>query len=143
MDFARRGLTGSGTDGGFAEYARVPAYQPHARPAALPVDIASLVEPTAVSVHGFRLAGLDRPEAVVVVGLGNIGLLAVLSARGLGARDVIAIGKYPPRPALARAYGAGLVLEPDDPRLNLIARWGELDARPILNTLQQGVNETA
>ena len=117
VEFARRGLTGSGTDGGFAEYVRVPAYQPHARPAALPVDIASLVEPTAVSVHGFRLAGLDRPEAVVVVGLGNIGLLAVLAARGLGARDVVAIGKYPPRQALARAYGAGLVLEPDDPDL--------------------------
>src|SRR5262245_61530489 len=117
VEFARRGLTGSGTDGGFAEYVRVSAYQPHARPAALPVDIASLVEPTAVSVHGFRLAGLDRPESVVVVGLGNIGLLAVLAARGLGARDVIAVGKYAPRQALARAYGAGLVAEPDDPDL--------------------------
>jgi (R,R)-butanediol dehydrogenase/meso-butanediol dehydrogenase/diacetyl reductase len=117
VEFARRGLTGSGTDGGFAEYVRVPAYQPHARPAALPVDVASLVEPTAVSVHGFRLAGLERPESVVVVGLGNIGLLAVLAARGLGAGEVIAIGKYAPRQDLARAYGAGLVLEPDDPDL--------------------------
>jgi len=117
VEFVRRGLTGSGTDGGFAEYVRVPAYQPHARPAALPVEIASLVEPTAVSVHGFHLAGIDRPEAVVVVGLGNIGLLAVLAARGLGARDVIAIGKYAPRQALARAYGASLVLAPDDPDL--------------------------
>jgi (R,R)-butanediol dehydrogenase/meso-butanediol dehydrogenase/diacetyl reductase len=53
----------------------------------------------------------------VVVGLGNIGLLAVRAARGLGAREVIAIGKYPPRQALARAYGAGQVLEPDDPDL--------------------------
>jgi (R,R)-butanediol dehydrogenase/meso-butanediol dehydrogenase/diacetyl reductase len=117
VEFARRGLTGSGTDGGFAEYVRVPAYQPHARPASLPVDVASLVEPTAVSVHGIRLAGLDRPEAVAVVGLGNIGLLAVLAARGLGAGEVIAIGKYAPRQALARAYGAGLVLEPGDPDL--------------------------
>jgi (R,R)-butanediol dehydrogenase/meso-butanediol dehydrogenase/diacetyl reductase len=117
VEFARRGLTGSGTDGGFAEYVRVPDYQPHARPAALPVDVASLVEPTAVSVHGYRLAGLDRPESVVVVGLGNIGLLAVLAARGLGAGDVIAVGKYAPRQALARAYGAGLVLEPGDPDL--------------------------
>jgi (R,R)-butanediol dehydrogenase/meso-butanediol dehydrogenase/diacetyl reductase len=117
VEFARRGLTGSGTDGGFAEYVRVPAYQPHARPAALPVDVASLVEPTAVSVHGFRLAGLDRPDPVVVVGLGNIGLLAVLAARGLGAGDVIAVGKYAPRQALAQTYGARLVLGPDDPNL--------------------------
>jgi (R,R)-butanediol dehydrogenase/meso-butanediol dehydrogenase/diacetyl reductase len=117
VEFSRRGLTGSGTDGGFAEYVRVPAYQPHARPDALDVDVASLVEPTAVSVHGYRLAGIDRPEAVVVVGLGNIGLLAVLAARGLGAGDVVAVGKYAARQDLARAYGAGLVLEPDDPDL--------------------------
>jgi len=120
VEFARRGLTGSGTDGGFAEYVRVPAYQPHRRPDTLPVDVASLVEPTAVSVHGWRLAGLRRPESVVVVGLGNIGLLAVLAARGLGAGDVVAIGKYRPRQELARAYGASLVLEPDDP--DLVAR---------------------
>ena len=41
----------------------------------------------------------------------------MLAARGLGAGDVIAVGKYPPRQALARTYGAGLVLEPDDPDL--------------------------
>jgi (R,R)-butanediol dehydrogenase/meso-butanediol dehydrogenase/diacetyl reductase len=140
MEFARRGLTGSGTDGGFAEYVRVPAYQPHARPPALPVDIASLVEPTAVSVHGFRLAGLDRPEAVVVVGLGNIGLLAVLAARSLGAGDVIAIGKYSQRQALARAYGAGLVLEPDDPDLvgKVRERTGGLGAPLVIEAAGAG-----
>jgi len=128
VEFVRRGLTGSGTDGGFAEYVRVPAYQLHARPAALALEVAALVEPTAVSTHGWRLAGLDRPDSVVVVGLGNIGLLAVLVARAKGARDVIAVGKYAPRHALARAYGAALVLEPDDPDLldRIRARTGGL-----------------
>src|SRR5262249_14312602 len=74
VDFARRGLTGSGTDGGFAQYVRVPAYQPHRRPPTLSADIASLVEPMAVSVHGWNLAGLAAPETVVVIGIGNIGL---------------------------------------------------------------------
>ncbi|MBI1734593.1 MAG: alcohol dehydrogenase catalytic domain-containing protein [Candidatus Rokubacteria bacterium] len=117
VDFVRRGITGSGTDGGFAEFVRVPAYQLHARPAALAPEIAALVEPTAVSTHGWRLAGIERPDTVVVVGIGNIGLLAVLVARAKGARDVVAVGKYAPRQALARAYGAALVLEPDDPHL--------------------------
>lgn len=117
LEFVRRGLTGSGADGGFAEYVRVPAYQLHARPATLPAEIGALVEPTAVSAHGWRLAGLDRPDSVVVVGLGNIGLLAVLVARAKGAGDVVAVGKYAPRQALARAYGATEVLEPDDPHL--------------------------
>jgi len=117
VEFARRGLTGSGTDGGFAEYVRVPAYQPHRRPPALSPDVASLVEPMAVSVHGWNLAGIERPDSAVVVGLGNIGLLAVRAARAKGARRIIAVGKYATRQALARAYGASLVLEPDAPGL--------------------------
>jgi (R,R)-butanediol dehydrogenase/meso-butanediol dehydrogenase/diacetyl reductase len=117
VDFVRRGLTGSGTDGGFAEYVRVPAYQPHHRPPALPADVASLVEPLAVSVHGWNLAGIERPDSAVVVGLGNIGLLAVCVARAKGARRIVAVGKYATRQALARAYGAATVLEPDDPAL--------------------------
>ncbi len=117
VDFVRRGLTGSGTDGGFAEYVRVPAYQPHRRPPALSPDVASLVEPMAVSVHGWNLTGIERPGSAVVVGLGNIGLLAVRVARANGARRIIAVGKYATRQALARTYGASLVLEPDAPGL--------------------------
>ena len=117
VDFVRRGITGSGTDGGFAEYVCVPAYQQHVRPPALSTDIAALVEPMAVSVHGWRLAGVEQPDSVVIVGIGNIGLLAILVARAKGARQIIAIGKYAPRQELARAYGAALVLEPDDPHL--------------------------
>lgn len=117
VEFVRRGLTGSGTDGGFAEYVRVPAYQPHHRPPGLSSDVASLVEPMAVSVHGWNLAEVERPDSVVVVGIGNIGLLAVLVARAKRARCIIAVGKYAPRQVLARAYGASLVVEPDDPAL--------------------------
>jgi (R,R)-butanediol dehydrogenase/meso-butanediol dehydrogenase/diacetyl reductase len=117
VDFMRRGITGSGTNGAFAEYVCVPAYQPHARPPALPIDVAALVEPLAVSVHGWRLAGVEPPDSVVIVGIGNIGLLAVLVARARGARQIIAIGKYAARQSLAYAYGAALVLEPDDPQL--------------------------
>jgi (R,R)-butanediol dehydrogenase/meso-butanediol dehydrogenase/diacetyl reductase len=117
VEFARRGLTGSGTDGGFAEYVRVPAYQPHRRPPRLSPEVACLVEPMAVSVHGWNLAGLERPEAVVVIGIGNIGLLAVLAARAKGAGRIVAVGKYAERQRLARAYGASIVLEPDEPDL--------------------------
>lgn len=117
VEFSQRGLTGSGSNGGFAQYVCVPAYQPHRRPAGLPQALASLVEPAAVSVHGWRLANVQRPPTVVVVGIGNIGLLAILVARALGAQDIIAIGKYAPRQELARHYGASLVLEPQDPAL--------------------------
>lgn len=117
VDFMRRGITGSGTNGAFAEYVCVPAYQPHARPPELSIDVAALVEPLAVSVHGWRLAGVEQPDSAVIVGIGNIGLLALLVARARGARQIIAIGKYAARQELAYAYGATAVLEPDDPQL--------------------------
>jgi (R,R)-butanediol dehydrogenase/meso-butanediol dehydrogenase/diacetyl reductase len=117
VDFVRRGITGSGTNGGFADYVCVPAYQLHLRPPGLTPTLAALVEPTAVSVHGWRLAGVDRPESVVIVGIGNIGLLAIRVAKALGAAEICAIGKYAPRQELARLYGASVVLEPDDPQL--------------------------
>lgn len=134
VDFMRRGITGSGTNGAFAEYVCAPAYQPHARPAGLPIDVAALVEPTAVSVHGWRLAGVEQPDSVVVVGIGNIGLLAILVARARGARQIMAIGKYAPRQELAYAYGATLVLEPDDPQLetHILERTAGLGAELVL-----------
>ena len=57
------------------------------------------MEPTAVGVHGWNLAGVHEPDSVVVVGIGNIGLLAILMAKAKGADNIIAIGKY----ALSRA----------------------------------------
>jgi (R,R)-butanediol dehydrogenase/meso-butanediol dehydrogenase/diacetyl reductase len=134
VDFMQRGITGSGTNGAFADYVCVPAYQPHARPPGLAMAVASLVEPTAVSVHGWRLAEVDQPDSVVVVGLGNIGLLAILVAKARGARQIIAIGKYTPRQELAYAYGAALVLEPDDPQLHrrILERTAGLGAELVL-----------
>lgn len=118
IEFSQRGITGSGTNGGFAQYVCVPAYQPHQRPPGLSQKLAPLVEPAAVSVHGWRLASVQQPASVVVVGIGNIGLLAILVARTFGARDIIAIGKYASRQELAKKYGASVVLEPEDPALH-------------------------
>jgi (R,R)-butanediol dehydrogenase/meso-butanediol dehydrogenase/diacetyl reductase len=112
----------------------VPAYQPHARPPELSIEVAALVEPLAVSVHGWRLAGVEQPDSVVIVGIGNIGLLAILVARARGARQIIAIGKYAARQELALAYGASVILEPDDPQCQarILERTNGLGAAPVL-----------
>lgn len=134
VDFALRGITGSGTNGGFAEYVCVPAYQPHLQPPTLSAALGALVEPTAVGVHGWHLAGVVEPESVVVVGIGNIGLLAILVARAKGVKQIIAVGKYAPRQALAQRYGASLVLSPDDPKLQerILERTDGLGAELVL-----------
>jgi len=45
-------------------------------------------------------------STVVVVGDGAVGLLAVLSAKQLGAERIVAMSRHEPRQALARAFGA-------------------------------------
>jgi (R,R)-butanediol dehydrogenase/meso-butanediol dehydrogenase/diacetyl reductase len=77
---------------------------------------------------------VERPDSVVIVGIGNIGLLAILVARARGARHIIAIGKYAPRQELALVYGASLVLAPDDPQLQkrILAHTDGLGAELVL-----------
>jgi threonine dehydrogenase-like Zn-dependent dehydrogenase len=48
---------------------------------------------------------------VAVVGDGAVGLLAVLSARQLGAERIIAMSRHEPRRRLAREYGATDIVE--------------------------------
>jgi (R,R)-butanediol dehydrogenase/meso-butanediol dehydrogenase/diacetyl reductase len=134
VDFVARGITGSGTNGGFAEYVCVPAYQPHRQPPTMTPALGALVEPTAVSVHGWQRAGVAQPDSVVVIGIGNIGLLAVLVAKAKGAKQIIAVGKYAPRQELAQRYGASVVLSPDDPKLqdHILERTDGLGAELVL-----------
>jgi threonine dehydrogenase-like Zn-dependent dehydrogenase len=51
-------------------------------------------------------AGVKPGTTVVVVGDGAVGLLAVLSARQMGAERIIAMSRHAPRQTLARAFGA-------------------------------------
>ena len=51
-------------------------------------------------------ADVQPGKTVVVVGDGAVGLLAVLSARQLGAERVIAMSRHPARQQLAREFGA-------------------------------------
>jgi threonine dehydrogenase-like Zn-dependent dehydrogenase len=50
-------------------------------------------------------------KTVVVVGDGAVGLHAVLAAKQLGARRIIAISRHEPRQRLAREYGATDIIE--------------------------------
>ena len=55
---------------------------------------------------GAVAADVKSGKTVAVVGDGAVGLLAVLAARQLGAKQVIAVSRHEPRQKLARAFGA-------------------------------------
>ena len=70
----------------------------------------ALVEPMAVSVHGFRFANFVPGEVVAVVGSSTIGLSSIAVAKYFGAKTVIASAKYPQQAEAAKKMGADFVV---------------------------------
>jgi L-iditol 2-dehydrogenase len=101
---ARNIAIGIHRDGGFAEFATLPAHR------ALPVgDLdplhAAFAEPLACTLHGLDLGAPLAGERVVVLGGGVIGLLAVQLAVNAGA-EVTLVTRHPAKRGLAHLMGA-------------------------------------
>lgn len=94
-------------DGGFAEYVAIPAKN------ALPIrsdvsfsESAFLSGSVATPLHGLRSkARVQLGEAVVILGLGGLGIHAAQLAKAMGAR-VIVVGRDDSKLAVASQYGA-------------------------------------
>jgi threonine dehydrogenase-like Zn-dependent dehydrogenase len=123
-------LLGVHEAGGLAEWAVAPARRAFRAPAGLDVRCAALAEPTAVAVHGLARGGFTRGQRVLVLGAGSIGLLTVLAARTLGARDVWVTARHAHQAKLATELGATRVLdeaESDAATLDALGRREEVD----------------
>ncbi len=103
-------------DGGLGEYLRVPA--PIVRyghvfplPVGLPLDAASLLEPTACVLNSLELLGVGAGTTMLLIGAGPMGLLHLVLARRLGAL-VIASEPDEERRGWARKLGAIATLDP-------------------------------
>lgn len=83
---------GSRTDGGFAEYAAVPAENLIILPDNVTFAEAAMLEPMAVAVHAMRRAAPDPADIVAVCGLGTIGLLLIMFLQEAGVKNILAIG---------------------------------------------------
>ncbi|MCI8835894.1 MAG: galactitol-1-phosphate 5-dehydrogenase [Ruminococcus sp.] len=69
---------GSRRNGGFAEYASVPAGNLVELPSQVTFEEAALLEPMAVAVHAMRRARISVSDTIVICGLGTIGLLLLM-----------------------------------------------------------------
>ncbi len=112
----RRRAIGQAEDGGFAEYAVVPARGVHLLPDGVDVVAGALTEPLAVAVHAVvERAAVQPGERVLVVGPGTIGLLAAQVARATGAGVTIAgLARHAGRFRLAAELGIGSSVRIDD-----------------------------
>jgi (R,R)-butanediol dehydrogenase / meso-butanediol dehydrogenase / diacetyl reductase len=106
---ARLGLVGIDTDGGFAQYAVVPAHTCRPVPDTISLKDAALVEPLAVAVHAVRVSDLKVGDVTVVLGAGPIGIMTAQVARQAGARQVFVSEMSPTRLEIARTLGFDVV----------------------------------
>jgi len=84
---------GWGIDGAMAKYICYPERLLHALPPGMSFDQGALVEPTANTVADIiERARFQAGDFAVVIGPGPIGLLAAMTARAAGAREVLVLG---------------------------------------------------
>ena len=105
------GLIGRETNGGFAEYAAVPASQVFRLPDSIDLRIAPLIQVATTCLHAQRLGTMSLGESVAVIGLGVSGQLHVQLAKARGASKVIGISRSKFKNDLAKQLGADVVIE--------------------------------
>jgi threonine dehydrogenase-like Zn-dependent dehydrogenase len=121
-EFCREGLQTSclhggfwnngGTAGGQAEAVRVPLADgtlvkaPVGEDSELLPDLLTLSDVYGTGYHAAKKAGVGPGHTVVVIGDGAVGLLAVLSAKQLGAERIVLMGRHKDRTDLGREFGA-------------------------------------
>jgi len=103
--------------GAFAEYVRVPAINLErdtlVLPDAMSFDQAVFIEPLATCIRAVRRQGrLEPGDAVLVIGLGAMGLLMVSAARAYGAGAVLGSDFVAGRRDLALRRGADAAFDP-------------------------------
>ncbi|WP_413252794.1 zinc-binding dehydrogenase [Streptomyces brevispora] len=120
-EFCREGLHTSCPNGGFfaagvggaqSEAVRVP--QARGTLVKLPTDVDPKLLPSLLTLadvygtghHAAHQARVRPGDSVTVIGDGAVGLLAVLSAKQLGAERIILMGRYKDRTDLGRFFGA-------------------------------------
>ncbi|WP_040765715.1 zinc-dependent alcohol dehydrogenase family protein [Tsukamurella sp. 1534] len=103
---------GIADEGGQAEAVRVPLADgtlvklPVAPDSALIPSLLTLADVLGTGYHAAKTAGVRPGHRVTVIGDGAVGLMAVLSAKRLGAEQIILMGRHEDRTDLGRAFGA-------------------------------------
>lgn len=116
-EFCRAGVQTACVRGGFfsaaqAELIRVPwadgtlVTLPSGVDDALLPSLLTLADVYGTGYHAAKRANVTPGDTVAVIGDGAVGLLAVLSARQLGAERIILMGRHKTRTDLGREFGA-------------------------------------
>jgi L-iditol 2-dehydrogenase len=102
-------------------------------PPSLSFPHAALLDTAGVALHGIKLIGITPGGTVAVFGPGPIGLCAMQIAKGLGAKNVVMVGRKP-RLSVAKEIGADHVIdfEKEDPVARIMEITQGLGADEVL-----------
>jgi len=96
---------GSRSNGGFAEYVKVPVSNLVAVPENVDLVEASLTEPVSVALHALRRTGVDAGDRVAILGTGPIGLMLAQWAKIMGAGRIFLADIVEEKLQLAQKFG--------------------------------------
>jgi len=113
------------SDGGFAEYVRIPrnsVQQGNVIPVSESVDpaVAAMIEPFACVLRGQNALHIKPGEIVLIIGAGPIGVMHTKLAKARGAGRVIVSEPLPDRAAQVKRMGADRVVNPSSENLKLV-----------------------
>lgn len=117
---------GSRSDGGFAQYARVPKENLVFLPDSVDDVSAAMLEPISVALHAVKNAGIKAGDNVAVFGLGAIGMFIAQWAKAYGANHVFALDIDQKKVDTARACGLeeGICLRTSDANGEILKKTG-------------------
>ena len=102
-------------DGGMAQFMRIPSTaRVHRIPDEMPLEDAAIIEPLACAIHAVNRGDIQLDDVVVIAGAGPIGLMMVQVARLKTPRRLVVIDMVAERLALAKQYGADVIVNPKD-----------------------------
>ncbi|MBO9608642.1 MAG: NAD(P)-dependent alcohol dehydrogenase [Paenibacillaceae bacterium] len=93
-------------DGAFVQYMAMRRDCVFKIPDHLSFEAAALNEPFSVGIHAATRTGLQPGSTLAVMGVGPVGLMAIVAGKAFGAREIIAADLEPIRLEAARKLGA-------------------------------------
>ncbi|MFD1449070.1 galactitol-1-phosphate 5-dehydrogenase [Oceanobacillus profundus] len=117
-------IIGTGSNGAFAEYVKVPKEHVLKIDDKLDFETAAGIEPATIGYHGLQKANIQPGETVVVMGCGSIGQLTLQWAKIFGASTVIAVDIFDDKLELAKELGADILI--NSKKVNAVEKIKEL-----------------
>jgi len=109
------GFQGGIADGGMTEYMKIyNVSKIYKIPDALSLEEASILEPLACAVHTVQRATIEFEDVVVMAGAGTLGLCMIQLIKLKTPKKLIVLDVNDDRLALAKKYGADIILNPKD-----------------------------